>query len=177
MVNAKSLHLFKKLTAPKRPWEPAEDDENVVTLGAPLECYMGAKHPLMTRAKFYADLAPGDLLIGEIVTWRRNIYELKLVCMDGGQARNVPGGVVFIQCQVTQKNEIFEEGDFIRCCLTDVKDEQIRATTDLDELKKIDPLLSMKITLGGVERKELPRHYNYVSLDLVIVAIVTLNIA
>ena len=64
---------------------------------------------------------------------------------------------------MVQKNEIFEEGDFIRCCLIDIKDEILRATTDNDELKKIDPLLSLKVTLGGVERKELPKHQEHVS--------------
>ena len=72
-------------------------------------------------------------------------------------------GDIFIQCQVVQKNEIFEEGDLIRCCLIDIKDEIIRATTDIEELKMIDPLLSLKVTLGGVERKELPKHQEHVS--------------
>ena len=64
---------------------------------------------------------------------------------------------------MVQKNEIFEEGDFIRCCLIDIKDEILRATTDNEELKKIDPLLSLKVTLGGFERKELAKHQEHVS--------------
>ena len=80
-----------------RPWEPIKDEESAVTLGAPLECYMGTTNPPLHRAKFFADLARGDLIIGEIVAWRRQNYELKLVCLDGGRARAPPGGVVHIQ--------------------------------------------------------------------------------
>ena len=89
LVNSKSLNLFKPITNLKRPWEPCEDEENTVTMGAPIECYMGTKHPQLVRHKFYQDLAKGDLLVGEIISWRRNIYELKFICMDGGQARLV----------------------------------------------------------------------------------------
>ena len=124
---------------------------------------MGTKHPLMVRQKFYEDLSPGDLLIGQIMSWRRSLYELRLVCLDGGHAR-LPVGDIFIQCQVVQKNEIFEEGDFIRCCLVDVKQEILHATTDIEELKSIDSLLALKVSLGGVEKKEFPVHSNYVSI-------------
>ena len=93
LVNSKSLNLFKPITNLKRPWEACEDEEDTVTMGAPIECYMGTKHPQLVRYKFYQDLAKGDLLVGEIISWRRNIYELKFICMDGGQARMVSFGV------------------------------------------------------------------------------------
>ena len=76
-----------------------------------------------------------------------------------------------LKTDVNPQNEIFEEGDFIRCCLVDVKQEILHATTDIEELKSIDSLLALKVSLGGVEKKEFPVHANYVS----IVTTVTIN--
>ena len=35
---------------------------------------------------------------------------------------------------------------------------------DIEELKSIDSLLALKVSLGGVEKKEFPVHSNYVSV-------------
>ena len=54
----------------------------------------------------------------------------------------------------------------MRCCLLALQDELLIATTDQDELKRIDPLLSLKVTLGSVEKREFPRSYLYVSIKI-----------
>ena len=65
---------------------------------------------------------------------------------------------------IFQKNEILEEGDYLRCVLIGIQNENLLASTDQDELKRIDPLLSLKITLGSIERRDFPVHYDHVSV-------------
>ena len=69
-------------------------------LGAPLESYMGCTDEQQLRWQFLNDLSEGDIIIGEIVNWRRSQYELKFICMDGGQARSIKNITIF--CQVVQ---------------------------------------------------------------------------
>ena len=69
-------------------------------LGAPLEAYMGCTDEQQLRWQFLKDLSEGDIIIGEIVNWRRSQYELKFICMDGGQARFIKNITIF--CQVVQ---------------------------------------------------------------------------
>ena len=51
----------------------------------------------------------------------------------------------------------------MRCVLIGIQNENLLASTDQDELKRIDPLLSLKITLGSIERRDFPVHYDHVS--------------
>ena len=69
-------------------------------LGAPLESYMGCTDEQQLRWQFLKDLSEGDIIIGEIINWRRSQYELKFICMDGGQARFIKNITIF--CQVVQ---------------------------------------------------------------------------
>ena len=55
----------------------------------------------------------------------------------------------------------------MRCVLIGIQNENLIASTDQDELKRIDPLLSLKITLGSIERRDFPVHYDHVSQILV----------
>ena len=71
-------------------------------LGAPLESYMGCTDEQQLRWQFLKDLSEGDIIIGEIINWRRSQYELKFICMDGGQARFIKNITIF--CQVVQVN-------------------------------------------------------------------------
>ena len=59
---------------------------------------------------------------------------------------------------------MLEEGDLVRCVLTSVHNDRIFATTDQEKLQAIDPLLSLKIKLGGIDRKDLPLHQQQVCL-------------
>ena len=74
-------------------------------LGAPLECYMGCTDEQQLRWQFLKDLSEGDIIIGEIINWRRSQYELKFICMDGGQARFIKNITIF--CQVVQVSLCF----------------------------------------------------------------------
>jgi len=160
LIHKKSLSIFKNIDTNKRTWETLEEEENSMPLGAPLECYMGCTDEQQLRWQFLKDLSEGDIIIGEIINWRRSQYELKFICMDGGQARFIKNITIF--CQVVQKNEILEEGDYLRCVLIGIQNENLLASTDQDELKRIDPLLSLKITLGSIERRDFPVHYDHI---------------
>ena len=82
-------------------------------LGAPIEAYMGCTDQEQLKWQFLKDLSEGDIIIGEIVNWRRSQYELKFICMDGGQARYIKGITIFCQVvqvftqNVTQKLQMF----------------------------------------------------------------------
>lgn len=160
LIHKKSQFLFKSVTQSKRKWESLEEEENSLPLGAPIETYMGCQDEEKLLWQFLNDLSQGDIVIGEILNWRRNQYELKFLCMDGGQARHIKN--ITIQCEVVQKNEILEEGDFLKCVLTGIQGKVLLGTTDQEVLQKLDPLLSLKVTLGSIERKDFPIHYNYI---------------
>ena len=49
-----------------------------------------------------------------------------------------------------------------------IQDENLLASTDQDELKRIDPLLSLKVILGSIERKDFPVHYDHVSCHRIV---------
>ena len=58
---------------------------------------------------------------------------------------------------------MLEEGDYVRCVATGIQGETVIASADQAELTKIDPLLSLKTQLGGLEEKEIPNHHVPVS--------------
>ena len=98
------LRKIDKLIAPvrteKRKWDPLEESGDALGHTAPLERYMAVSTQRLVQ-KFFADLSVGDILIGEIQSWRRNLYDLTFVALDGGQARCVPANIN-IFCDIPQ---------------------------------------------------------------------------
>ena len=98
------LRKAEKLITPnytaKKKWEPLEEQDDIICHTAPLEQYMTCS-PQRLMAKFVSDLVIGDIIIGEVMSQRRNQFELKVIALDGGQARNIPILITLI-CDIAQ---------------------------------------------------------------------------
>lgn len=55
-----------------------------------------------------------------------------------------------------KKEEILEEGDLVRCVFERFQKDVLIATTDVEILKKLDPLMALKTKLGAIERMRKP---------------------
>jgi len=106
-------------------------------------------------SKFMQDLVPGDIIVGKVKSWRRANFEMELVGLDCGRLRRVPENVSIL-CNVPQKEEILEEGDLVRCVFERFQKDVLIATTDVEILKKHDPLMALKTKLGAIEKMRKP---------------------
>ena len=112
------------------------------------------------------ELVPGDILVGKVRSWRRAQFELILVSLDCGRLRRVPENITIL-CTIPQvyllacnfffnflrqKDELLEEGDYVRCVFERFQKDVLIATTDVDVLKEFDPLMSLKTKLGSIDR-------------------------
>jgi len=101
------------------------------------------------------DLVPGDILVGKVKSWRRANFEMELVGLDCGRLRKVPENISIL-CNVPQKEEILEEGDLVRCVFERFQKDVLIATTEVEILKNLDPLMALKTKLGAIDRMRKP---------------------
>ncbi|CBY41411.1 unnamed protein product [Oikopleura dioica] len=154
---SKNLRLIKQIApnlTQKRLWDPLEDENEAVPCHPPLEEVMKTSEA-RSFSKFMQDLVPGDILVGKVKSWRRANFEMELVGLDCGRLRKVPENISIL-CNVPQKEEILEEGDLVRCVFERFQKDVLIATTEVEILKNLDPLMALKTKLGAIDRMRKP---------------------